>query len=361
MADVITIRTRGYTFRGWNTARVTRSLETMCGTFSLAVADRWDGDLKPWPVREGDACEIDVNGRTLITGYVDSRELAFDETSRSISLAGRDRAGDLVDCSVVLPSWEFSDVAVFTLAQKICEPFGVRVSLQPGLTLSNVGLLKKHSIDPGDTAQSALENLCRAAGVLLISDGRGGIMLTRNGVARATTALEQGKNVKSARASFDFSSRFGEYRVLGSHKGRDDISGAAAAGVKGDAVDVGVRSERVCVVRPEGNVTPATAAVRAQWEAAVRAARSETVTVTVQGWTQADGSLWDLNTLARVKIPAVGVDGEMLIAGLTFALDLSGGTTTEITLKGPRAYVPDPTLGKVPAGNNYWKEIVRGV
>lgn len=361
MSDSVIIRANGFKFQGWNSARVSRSIETLAGTFSLSVSDRWDGKKDPWRVREGDACEVEVNGKTLITGYVDARDMTVDSETRSITLSGRDRAGDLVDCSAVLTSWEFSDVAVLALAQKLCAPFNVNVSLQPGLSLANVALLKKHSIDPGDSVQSALENLCRVSGLLPISDGRGGLLLVRSGAEKSSTALELGKNLKSIRASFDYSNRFGEYRVLGSHKGRQDLSGAAAAGVRGSARDTEVRSSRILVVRPEGNVTPAVATTRAQWEAAVRAARSETVTATVRGWTQADGTLWDLNKLVQVKADVVGVSGEMLISAVSFALDLESGTTTELTLKGPKAFTPDPTLGNHGTGSGWWKEIAKGV
>jgi len=357
--DSIAIVVNGKRFEGWHSARLTRSMETIAGTFELSVSDRWDASVNPWAIREGDACAIQVNGETLLTGFVDSRKISFSQNAKDIALDGRDRAGDLVDCSAVLHTWEFSDVSPLALATKLCAPFGVAVQLQDGLVESRVTVIKKHSIDPGDTVQGALENLCRVAGLLPVSDGRGGLLLTRSGAGKCVTPLEQGKNVKSASATYDVSGRFGEYLVLGSHKGRDDNYGATAAGVRGSARDAAVRASRIHVVRPEGNVTQATAKTRALWEAAVRAARSETVTVRVQGWTQADGSLWPLNHVARVKLPALGADGDMLISALTFTLD-ADGTQTDMTLKGPQAFTPDPTLGQN-GGNGYWKEIARGV
>lgn len=359
MGDRVAIVVNGRRFQGWNSARVTRGLEQLCGTFTLSVTDRWD-DGDPWPVREGDACEVIVNDQTLITGWVFSREQDVDGGSHTITVEGRDRAADLVDCSAQLDRWEFSNVDVLALAQKLCKPFGVSVTLQAGLALSSISIPKKHSIDPGDTVQASLENLCKVAGLLPISDGAGGVVLVRSGTGRCSGALVLGQNLKRLGARYDYSSRFARYEVMGSHKGRDDLSGAAAAGVKGAATDSAIRAARVLVVRPDGNVTTTTARQRAQWEAAMRAARSETVTGTVQGWTQPDGSLWPLNAVVPVEAPRAGIQGDMLIAGLTFALDLSGGTTTELTLKDPAAYRPDPTLG-APPGNNYWKEIVRGV
>ena len=49
-------------------------------------------------------------------------------------MAGRDAAAALVDCSAVLgKTWEFWGVSLLSLAQMLARPFGVSVSMQPGL------------------------------------------------------------------------------------------------------------------------------------------------------------------------------------------------------------------------------------
>lgn len=357
----IGLRVNGREYRGWETARVSRSIEALSGTFELGVSERWADQGKPWPINEGDQCSVVVAGKTLITGWVDTRSPSFSADDHTISVSGRDATGDLVDCSALLSSWEFSDTHVLALAEKLCSPFGVRVSLQAGISLPSIALPKKYSIDPGDTVASALENLCRVAGLLAISDGAGGVRLVRAGRERATTALVEGENILAGSAKFSHADRFGTYRVMGSHKGRNDLSGPQAAGVRGNASDLNVRAARVHVVRPEGNVTPAQAKARAEWEASVRAARGDSASVTVAGWTQGDGSLWTPNTIARIKSPRLTLDGDALIAGVTFNASTSG-TTTQLDLRAPQAFDPDPTLLKHGGGgNNYWREIVRGV
>ena len=129
--------------------------------------------------------------------------------------------------------------------------------------------------------------------------------------------------------------------------------------MKGSAIDSSVtRTERVLVIRPEHNVTIASATKRAQWEATTRAARSDVVTITVQGWTQADGTLWPVNSLVKVVSPTIAVDGTMLIAQAEYSIDDTSGTTTTLTLKRPDAFKPEPVISKE---SNLWKEISRGV
>lgn len=357
----ITLNVAGRKYGGWKTVSITHSIEALAGSFTLSLTERWAGQDKPWPIGENDECAVCIDGVPVITGFVDDVEPGFDASSRSITVKGRDRAADLVDCSAQLGAWSFANVNVLELAQKIAAPYGCGVTLQAGLVASAITIPKKYSIDPGDTAGSALESLCKVAGLLAISDGLGGIVLTRAGTERVGTVLTEGVNLKSARGRFSSTGRFRTYEVMGSHKGRDDLSGASAAGVKGTATDMNARAGRVLIVRPDTGVTRETATQRAQWEASVRAARGESLSVVVQGWNESDlFGVWPLNKLVRVRSPTCRVDGDALIAGVTRTHD-SGGTTTTLDLRNPDAFSLDPTIGAAGAGNNYWREIVRGV
>lgn len=358
MSDEIKLKVGGRAYSGWKTARVTRGIESLSGSFEFTVSERWAAQDEPWPIQDGDACEVVVNGETLLTGYVDKREPSFE----GVRVSGRDKASDLVDCSAILDHWSFKGVNVRELVQQLADPYGIEVSLQPGLVIPPATLPKKFDINPGDTSHNALENVCRVAGVLAVSDGLGGIVLTRAGRERCAVDLVQGVNIlKGARASFDMTGRFRTYLVLGQHKGNDDFNGEQSAAVKGDAVDPNVRSTRTLVIRPEGNVTTAQAKQRAEWEAVTRAARSATVSVPVQGWTQGDKArtLWPINKLVRVDAPRLGVNGDMLITAATYSLDLSGGTVTTLELKRPDAFLSLPATGGV-SGDGLWKEIRRG-
>lgn len=362
MADgVVSLRVGGREYRGWKTARVTRGIEAISGSFDLSVSERWANQDQPWPIGEGDRCELLINGTTVITGYIDSREPSFGPDSHDVALSGRDVTGDMVDSAVVLSNWEFKEVAIPALVQKMCDPHGVKVSVQPGLVLSPITIPKKFSIDPGDTAANAIENACRLAGLLPVSDGKGGLVLTRTGTSRCTTAIVEGKNALAGKAKFSMAGRFAKVLVLGQHKGNDSFNGESSRAVKGSATDPNVpRSARTLVIRPEGNVTAAQATKRAEWEATTRAARADSVAVTVQGWTQNDGTVWPVNTLARVTSPSLGVDGDLLITQATYSLTVTGGTTTTLELKAPDAFKPEP-IQKAGGGKHYWKEVVRGV
>jgi prophage tail gpP-like protein len=348
----------GKQYAGWKRASITRGIEAIAGSFELEVSDRWIGQDQPWPIAEEDECEVAVGRDVLITGYVDRCRTSYSSDEYTLGIQGRDRTGDLVDCSADLGKWEFKNIPLLTLAKRVAEPFGIAVSLQLGVIPPAPPA--KFSVDPGDTTFDVIDRACRLAGLLPVSDGRGGLVLTRSGSERVSTALIEGENILAAESEFDATNRFRTYRVLGQHKGTDDFSGTAAASVKGSAADENVRrSARVLLVRPEGNVTSEYARKRAEWEAIVRAARADAVTVTVQGWTQGNGDLWPVNKVVIVRSPRIRVNGEMLISQVTYKVDDESGTTTELTLRRPDAFKPQPTVTKASSG--LWKEIARGV
>lgn len=350
----ISLLVNGRVYGGWKTARVTRGIESISGGFELSVSERWKAEASPWPIYEEDECTLSLAGQRVITGYVDKRSVSYSASEHSLSVSGRDKAGLLVDCSLTSGPWEYYGAPALAVAQRVCKPFGVRVSVAPGLRIPTPP--EKVAVSPGDSPHDVIERLSRLTGVLAISDGQGGVVLMRPGSKRATTALVEGENVLSASGDFDSSNRFRRYVVLGQHVGTDTWSGGGTAGVVGSAVDANVRrTERVLVVRPEGNVTPAHAKKRAEWEATVRAARADSVTITVAGWTQADGTLWAPNTIASVLLPFIGVTGDMLISQTVFSVG-EDGTKTTLTLRGPNAFNPEPVF---PVAG--WKEIRRGV
>lgn len=345
MADRLRLRVNGRDYAGWTSVQITRGIESIAGGFELTVSDRWAGQAQRWPIHGEDECELRYDGKPIITGYVDGRGLSIGPSEHAFSVSGRDKAAALVDCSAVLDTWEFLGASPLALVQEIAKPFGIKVTMQAGV--AEPGAVAKLSIDPGDTAFAAIEKVCRMAALLPVSDGQGGVVLTRAGASRATTALVEGENIRGGSAQYSYAERFHRYRVMAQQQGSDEVSGEAAAGVMAEATDAGVRrKERVLLVRAESGATPEYAAKRAQWEAKVRAGRADPATITVAGWTQRDGTLWPVNAVVQVRSDRLGMRGERLITQATYRLSSDGGTTTELALKRPDAFDPEPEVPK---------------
>ena len=361
--DKVELLVDGTRYGGWKSVRVTRSIESLSGSFALEVSDRWGAQSEPRAIAEEDPCRVEINGEVVIDGYVDRRSQAADAQTRTLSYTGRDRSGALVDNSLVLSSWTFRNLTMHEFASKIAEPWGVSVSVQSGLVLPK---RRKIVVQPGDKAYEALAREAAEDGVMLVSDGAGGIVITRSGTARAT-ALIEGVNILDAQVEYDGMERYHRYVVMTQAAGTDQASGNATR-IKAEAIDEGVRrTDRVLLIRPEKGYSAADAKRRADWEARIRAARAETVTITVRGWKQPNGQLWPLNALVRVQAPRlIGVDGDLLISQVDHPIG-SAGAVTQLRLVRPDAFTPEPkAVVKSPvkksSGSNSgrWKELDKG-
>lgn len=349
MSADIRLVVNGRKYGGWKAVRVTRSIESIAGSFDLAVNDRWGQDAELWAIAEEDACRVEIDAEVVIDGYVDRRSLALTAESRQLSYSGRDRAAVLVDCSVILDKYTFRNTDLREFAARICEPFGVTVAVQSGLSLPKVA---KRVIQPGDTAYQAIEREAAAEGLLVVSDGAGGIVLTRNAPSRAAP-LQQGANVMAASVEYDGTDRFARYVVATSVAGKDGSSGDATR-IRAEAADADVRrAERVLMIRPESGITTESARRRGDWEARIRAARAEQVAITVQGWQQPNGRLWPVNALCNVQVPSIGVGGDMLISQVEYSISESG-QIANLRLVRPDAFTPEPRAVVRKKGDDAW-------
>lgn len=96
MSD-LTLTVNGAQYGGWKRISVRRSIETISGSFNLGVSDKWAEQASAWPIKPGDECKVALQGTTIITGYVDSRNISYSDNSHDFSVDGRDRTADLVD------------------------------------------------------------------------------------------------------------------------------------------------------------------------------------------------------------------------------------------------------------------------
>lgn len=356
-SEDIALVVNGKRFSGWESAKVACPLESIARSFELSVSDRWASNAQAWPIDDGDECKIMIGDDVVITGYVDERSPEYDAEGHTLTLTGSDKTAQLVDCSALLSAWEFRNVDVYKFVTKVCQPFAITVALQPVL-IGKIPPVLKLSINVGEKSFGAIDQVCRLAGVLPLSDGDGEITLTRGDDGRAATSLIEGVNCKRVKAKFSSRNRYYKYLVLGQHQATDQFFGPEAAQVKGQCIDSNVKNKaRVLVIRPEGNVTPDYAQRRAQWEMTTRAARADSVTVEIQGWRQANGDLWAPNLIVPVKLPRARVKGDMLISRVEFEVSSNGGRLTTLTLCRPDGFKPEPTV----QADGLWKEISSGV
>jgi len=98
--DVVSLVIDGKTFKGWTAVRIMRSIDTIAGTFELTLTNAFQLEDKPLAIKPGLSCILRAGEDTLLTGYIDDVMLFGGARQAEMRIAGRDKAADLVDCTV---------------------------------------------------------------------------------------------------------------------------------------------------------------------------------------------------------------------------------------------------------------------
>ena len=347
-------------YAGWKDVRVSLGIEQIAGTYELTITERWPNQPTDWTIPPGEVCEIKIGEDAVISGYVDTVAVSYDSTSHSIKVTGRDRTGDLVDCSA--PSVSLSGLSFLKIAQKLCQPFGISVSDQTDGISGKV--IPKLTIQNGESVFKTLEKLARSVGVLLISDARGGLLITRAGMAGlCKTPLEQGENILKGQLEHTHASLYSEIVVKGQSAapGASKYSladnqhkGEVKRGRTNKSSNSQIDRYRPLILVAETQADAKRCQQRAEWEASNREAKARRITLTVQGWRQPDGTLWQINQKVRVCSSWLRTDECWLVAGITFSLSDAGSITT-LTLTSDKAFdlLPEIPKAQGTAKNKY--------
>jgi prophage tail gpP-like protein len=345
--DKVELLIGGTIYAGWKGVSVRRSLDYFADSFMLELTDSQAGSART--IKLGSPCRVLVGGEKLITGFIDRIGSGYDGNSRRLSVAGRSRTADLVDCS--LPADQVGGAqknnrTLLELAGSVCGLLGIAVS-------STVAGLPPRLIANIEIEQSFYEFLeCQARldGVMLVSDPDGNLVITRASDERVGTALILGDNIETADGELSDRDRFSHYYVAAQGAETDDSWGESAAHVTGLAEDPRVRYRPTSILLTSG--TQAEAKRYADWQRNVRYGRSRQATYTVSGWRHRDG-LWRPNTRVLVKddwLGFTGPDGKgewLMIGSVEFIFD-DGGRRTLLTVMPAEAFdlIPLPAKAK---------------
>ncbi|EOA1531847.1 phage baseplate assembly protein [Salmonella enterica subsp. enterica serovar Braenderup] len=323
----------GKIFSGWIGVSVRRSLEHLAGSFSLELM--LPGQPVPDGIDPGQPLKLQINGVTVITGYLDTVKHKLTATSNKITITGRDKTGDLVDCSAVFKGSQWHNRTLEQIARDLCKPFGIRVIWQVSDAMA-AKPFATFTLQLSETVSDALTRAARHRGVLVTSNADGDLVFTQAG-NQQTDTLELGKNLLDADFTDDWRNRYSEYLVKGhggggGHKG-DAKMAALLAAPKGTTDDKTITRYRPKVILADHKITADGAKQRAIREERRAVAKSERFVAGVKGWFRENGALWDVNLLTRVIAPRVNVDRrDLLICQVEFTLNAKEGEVTRLTL-----------------------------
>ena len=327
-------------FDGWKSVSISRSLESVCGSFSITAADRWKRDQDPWQIRALDSVLVKMGKDKIITGFVDGNDVNIGPKTHNLIYNGRDKTCDLVDCSAINDGGEWNKgTTLIVFARALCKPFGIKVIDEVGDKTSN-----KFAIESGEKVFESLDRAARQRGLIFNSDRNGNLLITVIPRASAVGALVMGENIKEASSSTKVNDRYSLYIVKGQGGGDGKGDWGRKVKIRRQATDPQITRYRPLQIKAEDASNSTQAHTRAHWEANIRAAHATELTVSVRGWRQSiGGPLWDINLLCPVRIPELEVDETLLITGVDFEKSRDG-TKTTLKLVQPDYYIPQPKV-----------------
>ncbi|HHF0547119.1 TPA: phage baseplate assembly protein [Vibrio alginolyticus] len=359
MVEQVVLKAGGSIYGGWTKISVTRSIEAMSGTFDLELTWRWQDSPSKYkafmqPIKEGEPCVVEIGDERVITGYVDDWVPSYDEDQVIISVSGRDKTADLVDCSIDMASGQFNNQTLAQIANTVCKPFGIKVIVK-----TDVGeVFQRIQIEQGETPHELLSRLARQRGVLLTSDTLGNLVITRRSKEQAGVSIILGENVKAARGRFSYRQRFSNFKIksVGAAFGFNDTADSVTVGgIEANVRDSEIKRYRPTIIVNEEITTADGAAKRGQWERQRSLAKSNAAEYTVTGWRiPQTGKLWNFNTLVPVVDEIIGINKELLISSVMFSEDDSGRLAV-ISVVEPESFDIPAQVAKDTALKYSWK------
>ncbi len=337
MADDLTLLIDGRRYWGWSSVRVSAGIDRCVSDFRIEVSERWTGQGEDWKILPFAACQVLIDDEPVLTGYVEEYSPSIGAVEHRTTIAGKSKTGDLVECTPEILGGQFRGYSLAAIARAVCAPFGVAVVVGTSaadMTFQNV------QIERCETGFSFLERLGRLAGVLLTDDANGNLLLTTAGQNAAAGALVEGVNIQAATARLSSHGRYSQFIV----KGQSGLSAGTSVqtGLRAEADDASVPRYRPRVVIAESQLSLAQMQQRANWLRQRAFGMATSADITLAGWRQADGSLWQPNLTVPVTSSALGVDADLLIARVEFNLSAQSGRTTTLHVGPVQAFTPDP-------------------
>lgn len=356
--EVAEIAVNGQRYSNWDSVSVTRSGLEPFPKFSFTAASptesspNWAG-LK---LGIGDSCEVMLAGRPVVTaGRITGRQPAFDAQQHGLQILGTTNSAATLRATIDRSKAEFKNSSLSQIANALLAPYGVKFSLK-GETSGADKPFEKVALQAGEAVFSAIERLCRMRNVYPLTDVAGNYVGYRLASASGAVAdLEEGRNILSGSAIFNYTHALSEIEAYGQRPGNDEHSGDASRDVSAKVQNQNVPQHAPYQFLAEMPGDQSDMRMRAQHENGYNIADQIQVNITVQGWFATEGSLWldHIGDIVSVYSPMLFTSDRMNLAiqeaTSSQATSPQGGpgTLSTLTLVLPEAF---NGLGQIQGG-----------
>lgn len=328
-AETVTVRVGGANFTAWEDVSLKASCRDATRSFTLRVACEIGRSALFQTFRAGASVEILAGSDRVLVGYVDRSQPKIGPRRYELTVTGRSKSQDLVDCAAIHPTGSLTDVTIEDVGRAL-DAFGV--GIRAAIALEKI---PKVQIVPGLTVFQTLEPMARAAGRTLMGAADGSLVIWDASKAKKHEGvLLEGANIEEATADHDMSGRHSRYIVKGQ---RPWGSGPDAMEIEAVARDAGVDRDRPAVIVVEEDTDKARVKTKAKNRRDKAAGKGLSASIRVATWRDTAGALWEPGKLVWVESPSLWLAQDMLIETIDLR-QTSARTDAMLHLVDPRAH-----------------------
>ena len=326
--EYVTARVGGRDYDGWESVTIDAAINEATRTFTLETTE-FPGE---WNFPPSTPIEIRSNGDLFVAGYTNRFSPKGDARNHGITISGRGKGQDFVDCAALHPSGYVKNKTPAQFADEL-DHFGVGVRAAVPLRA-----IPRQVIEQGATAFDTIETYLRPQGATQMGLADGSIEITNASVAkRHSGTLMEAWNIKTYSGEITDDRKFSETTVKGQAQyGK----GEANLRIAEKATDATVKRFRPRILVNETETDIARARDRANHEKERAAGMSIKCTIGVQGWRDQAGQPFHPNWLIYVYSPILlHIQQDMLIEKVSWRQGpVPNGSTAELHLVDPRTY-----------------------
>ena len=300
-----------YQISDWESFSIEKSLSTLCGKFEFTMSSALF--KKGIDFYDGKKIEIHINESLFMTGYIENFEINLSESEYKISISGREKTCDIIDCNNTLDKNTWFNQTLLSIAKYLCEPFKIDVSTSLPMQKINYA-----AIEDTESIFDFLLKLAKQQNVRLNTLPNGNIEIV-NTQSNITHYFELSE-VANAKINVSLEDRYSDYVCKSEYtSNKDDAWHKASVFIKKNATDENVFRHRPKLLS-EANMTATQCQKYANWEAQNRAAKSTKFSFIYPAWTK-DLKFISMGDLIHFDSTVINISDTMIVDTISYKLE----------------------------------------
>lgn len=329
--NVIRLEIGGFSISSWDSISIDSQIDTPAENWSFTLFQK-DGQPLPSDIAGAKNIKVFYNDELILTSIADRVTEAVNRDGYGLQIAGRDLAGQLIDCSV--PIFNGRQITLEELVGRYVIDSSLKIIIQDARIENNAWLKNKISVEPGESLWDAIVKAAQVTGQHVWLEPDGTLMIGDpfanpyqvQTPLRLIKPLDNRNNVLDLQYDNDVSGVFSEIKILSQDANAQHILAESKTATQ-------YQFNRLKII------TLGDVETKAEADAALAKIKKDndleaySLAVTMKGWA-VDGKVWKPSCYVNVETNAISnATAKWAVYGRTLLLSRDDGKTTKLKLK----------------------------